>query len=391
MNGRERLLKTFKREKVDRVPISPFMYINAVYKLFDYVPPIKTYWDPPDFDIVQNYVACCDHYGFDVMHIMGSVFDTYNMVNLPGDMSVFRNWDNWDVSVVEEADEDAMRRVLTIRTPEGDLRQVDGFRRSSKYVVVFATQEHLIKSRQDFEIFRKYAPPADVMDCQLIARAKAAVGDKGVVVTCIHGAFNTLNVFRKLDDMMMDPIVDEGFYREMVEYFLGWVIKRVKKMIDTGAVDVVEIGGNLATSGVGPAFYTQYVLDYEKRLIDEIHQAGAYVLFHNCGDADKIMHLYNDMGMDCWGYLTPPPFGDVDLDRVLRVIRPDMVLRGNIDQVEFLLKATPREIKERVRNLLLKVKPRGNFILSTTDWWFDEMPDENLRAFVEAGLEYGQY
>jgi hypothetical protein len=62
--------------------------------------------------------------------------------------------------------------------------------------------------------------------------------------------------------------------------------------------------------------------------------------------------------------------------------------------VEFLRKATPEEIKARVRNLLLKVKPRGNWInwiLSTTDFWIDSMPYENIRAFAEAGLEYGQY
>ncbi len=391
MNGRERLLKTFRREQVDRVPISPFLYINAVYKMFGYTPSVETYWDPPDFDVVESYVEYCDHFGFDVMHIMGSVFDMYNMVNLPNDMSVFRAGDNWDVTVAEEENEDAKRRTLTIHTPEGDLREVDNFRRTSTYIAVFATDEHLIKTKADFEIFRKYAPPANVMDCRMITRAKEATGDKGLVITCIQGAFNTLNVFRKLDDMMMDPITDEGFYREMIEYFLGWVIKRVKKMIDTGAVDVVEIGGNLATGAVGPEFFTKYILDYEKLLVDEIHDAGAYVLFHNCGDADKIMHLYNQMGMDCWGYLTPPPFGDVDLGRALQVIRPDMVLRGNIDQVEFMINAKPEEIRGRVRDLLLKVKPRGNFILSTTDWWFDEMPDENLQAFADAGLEYGQY
>ena len=52
------------------------------------------------------------------------------------------------------------------------------------------------------------------------------------------------------------------------------------------------------------------------------------------------MHLYNQLDIDVWGYLTPPPFGDVDLDKALQVIRPDLVLRGNIDQVEFLVKAS---------------------------------------------------
>jgi uroporphyrinogen-III decarboxylase len=391
MNGRDRLLKTFRREKVDRVPISPFLYCNAVYEMFDYVPDMDYYWDPPDFDIVEKYVEFCDYFGFDVMHIFGSVFDAYNMVNLRTDLSVFRAWDNWDVTVVEERKGDAKQRTLSIYTPEGQLRQIDNFRRSSKYIVVFATTEHLIKTRTDFEILQKYAPPADTMDLRMITRVKNAVGNKGLVVSSLHGAFNILNVFRKLDDMMMDPVLDEGFYRAMVEFFLDWVIKRVRKMLDTGVVDVIEIGGNLATSAVGPRFFEKYVLEYEKRLIDAVHEAGAFTLYHNCGDATAIMHLYNQLETDCWGYLTPKPFGDVDLDEALTVIRPDMVLRGNVDQVEFLLNATPDQIRARVKDLLLKVKPRGNWILSTTDWWVDGMPYENLAAFAEAGLKYGQY
>ena len=65
------------------------------------------------------------------------------------------------------------------------------------------------------------------------------------------------------------------------------------------------------------------------------------------------------------------PIDVVYLDEALRVIRPDMVLRGNIDQVEFMQKATPSEVKDRVRQLIDKVKPRGNWILCTTDFFFD--------------------
>ena len=69
----------------------------------------------------------------------------------------------------------------------------------------------------------------------------------------------------------------------------------------------------------------------------------------------------------------------------------DMVLIGNIDQVDFMVKASPEEVRSRVKEVLDKVKPRGNFILSSTDWFFDNTPDENLRAFAEAGKEFGVY
>jgi uroporphyrinogen decarboxylase len=94
---------------------------------------------------------------------------------------------------------------------------------------------------------------------------------------------------------------------------------------------------------------------------------------------------------DVWGYLTPPPFGDVNLDEALRVIRPDMILRGNVDQVDFMVKATPNEVRQRVCGVLEKAKPRGNFILSTTDFFFDGTPYANIDAFVAAGREFGAY
>jgi uroporphyrinogen decarboxylase len=279
---------------------------------------------------------------------------------------------------------------VTIHTPDGDLRHTENYKRSSKYLIVSAPDEHLIKTRRDFDLFAKYAPPGDDMDCSLIARARKAVGDKGLVDANTFGAFAMLSVFRKLDDLYQDPFNDEGFYRAMMRYFVDRTIRRDRKMVEAGA-DVIEIAGHLIGSMAGPRFAKTYVMEYEQQLIKAVRGMGVPVIFHNCGDAAKVMHLYNDMDISCWGYLTPPPFGDVDLDQALHVMRPDMALRGNIDQVEFMRKATPNDVRQRVKDVVLKVKPRGNWILSTTDFFFDGTPYENILAFAEAGRKSGQY
>jgi len=59
--------------------------------------------------------------------------------------------------------------------------------------------------------------------------------------------------------------------------------------------------------------------------------------------------------------------------------------------VEFLRSATVEKIKERVRKLLEKVKPRGNWILCTSDFPFDGLPYENMQAFCRRRSEYGRY
>jgi len=390
MNGRERLLRTLRGEPVDRVPIAPFMYYNCVYEMFDYWPDIDTFFDPPDFDPIVKLVEYCDHFGFDVLHTLGSVWDFHTAYNSTHDLSFVRPWDNWDVTICDERKGDDKHRRVTICTPGGEITFAEQYKRSSPYLIVSASVEYPIKTKQDFEIVRRYAPPPEMMDCRLIRRAKEAVGDRGLVSTCAGGVFNQLAQFRSLEHVLMDPLVDEGFYREMMDWATDALARRLRKIMEVGP-EVIEVAGNLATSAVGPRYYADYVLPYENRLLDLIHELGALVIFHNCGDAGKIMHLYNDLHIDCWGYLTPPPFGDVDLDEALRVMRPDLALRGNVDQVEFLVHASPREILQGVRDLLLKVKPRGNWILSTTDFFFDGTPYANIDAFAEAGREFGAY
>jgi uroporphyrinogen decarboxylase-like protein len=380
MTGKERLKVTFEGKQADRMPISPFIYYNNIYEMFKYKPNINTYMSPDDFDMASKYVEYHDHFGWDVLFAVGLMQDSY----------IPPSAENWDVEIIKEGDDDHQRRTTIIKTPEGELSQVLNFDRSSKYLIVFAAENYAIETKKDFEIFRKYVPPQKTIDLDMMRRANEAVGDKGMVNICVLGAFNTLNQFRKLDTMMIDPVVDKGFYNEMIDFFADWSLTHILEAVEAGS-ESIEIGGNLAGSAVGPQFFKDHVLDYENRIIKRIREEGGYVVYHNCGDAQKIMHLYNDMDMHVWGYVTTQPFGDVNLDDALKTIRPDMALRGNIDQVEFLRKATPAEVDERVKELIDKVKYRGNWILCTSDFPFDGQPYENLHAFTEAGLKYGQY
>jgi uroporphyrinogen decarboxylase len=390
MKGRERILKTFKGQKTDRIPICPFMWHNAVYKYFDIPPEDQEWRECIDQDYAKKAIEVSEYFGFDKLLRLSSPRQAYiDKQSIDG---------KWIVKKDFRLSNGKGTEITTIRTPEKTLRQVKEFIQISKYTNVEAIKEYFIKDKSDFVQFEKYQPafnssiyPAILDEFKNLEIAKNALGEDGVVVGLIFGgAFNNLNKYRKLEDIIIDPYTDPGFYKSMIEYFSMRSKEIYDKLIQHGA-DIIEMGGNIANGSMGEKFFEEFVLEYEKELVDYIHNLNTPVIYHNCGDADKIMHLYNDIGIDAWGYITPPPYGDVDLDKVLKTVKKEMVLIGNIDQIDFLKKSTTSQIRERVKNVLRKVKKRGNFILSTTDWWADDMPDENLKVFVEAGLEFGKY
>jgi len=390
MNGRERLMRTLRGGRADRVPIAPFLYYNAVYEMFDHVPEIDTFFDPPEFDVIEKFVEYCDRFGFDVLHSLGTVWDFWAARCTQADGTIMQARDGWDVAVSDEQRGDDMRRTVVFTTPGGQLRLVEVYQRTSKYLIVCAPEEYLIKTPADLDLLQRYMAPPDAMDLSLVSRARVATGERGLVATCANGAFNQAAVFRNVEELMTDPFIDDGFYRALMEFLVAGVIRRNQLFVDSGA-DVVEIAGNLAGSTVGPAFFRDHVMAYENRIIAALHAAGVPVIYHNCGTASRVMHLYNDMDIDCLGYLAAPPYGDVDLDEALRVLRPGMALRGNIDQVDFMVKSTPDQVRERVRELLDKTRQRGNLVLSTTDFFFDGTPYANIDAFAAAGRDFGSF
>ena len=68
-----------------------------------------------------------------------------------------------------------------------------------------------------------------------------------------------------------------------------------------------------------------------------------------------------------------------------------LTLSGNIDIAGPLAFGTPEEVREEVRQHMEKLKPGGRYIMSTNHSVMDDVPPENYRAMLDAGLEFGVY
>jgi uroporphyrinogen decarboxylase len=370
LSRREELLRAFRQEPVDRIPVSPFIHVNHV----------KEFFGTHDVDCAVKTPEVYSAYGFDCIHRNCSA--AYDPMGPSGA--------DWHV----EAARSCNGRDATIRTRVSTPRGRLECREELKWVYEWDAESSLvdypIKTPEDFELFQAFQPPPGPADVGDIRRAREAVGDDGIVAPWIQGAFNLVALFyRKVDDLLMDALLQPELYRRMMEHFLERYMSFVRQVIDAGA-DVVSYAGNVANAKmVSRAFFQEHIWPYEKRFIDWIQGQGVPVLYHNCGYAKGLLPLYPRLGLRAYESLTPPPYGDTVLEDAVRTFGTGTTLLGGIDQLDLLRKGSATEIEAAVRRVLDTVRGRCSFILGTTDYFNENTPREKILALAEAGRRYG--
>jgi MtaA/CmuA family methyltransferase len=125
---------------------------------------------------------------------------------------------------------------------------------------------------------------------------------------------------------------------------------------------------------IGAGLYEAFVLPLEKKLIDAIHEEGAFAKLHICGNINSIIELMAKTGADVI---------DVDwmvpLDQARTIVGEDVTLCGNFDPSGVLLQGTPEIVADAARECIAQGGQR--FILMPGCEVPQNTPEENIRAF----------
>lgn len=150
------------------------------------------------------------------------------------------------------------------------------------------------------------------------------------------------------------------------------------EQIKAGA-DIIGVG-DAASSLIGPALYEEFALPYQQKLIKEIHEAGALVKLHICGNLNPILHLTAQTGadiIDCDHM--------VDIKKAAEIFPENTAICGNFDPVSVLLSGTPEYVRQEVyRCADLPVK---NNIIAAGCEVPKFTPEENMKAVTDALCE----
>ncbi|MEN6424213.1 MAG: uroporphyrinogen decarboxylase family protein [Phycisphaerales bacterium] len=259
----------------------------------------------------------------------------------------------------------------------------DPWREASAYGMEFDYPEHgvgrpramLIRSPADVSRIRPFDienAPRPRQRIESVRKMVEAVGQTHSILGWCEGPLALYADLRGVESMFLDLIDTPQMYVEAAGTMIENQIRFARAQVAAGA-DMIGVGDAVA-SLVSPPMYEQFVLPFEKRLFDAIHEAGAAVKLHICGDIARNVGLMAQTGADII---------DVDwmvpLDRSRAVVGPNVTLCGNFDPTAVLLQGTPQDVAEAARRCIAMGGQR--FILQPGCEVPPGTPEQNIRAF----------
>ncbi|HEX42553.1 MAG TPA: uroporphyrinogen decarboxylase [Phycisphaerales bacterium] len=233
----------------------------------------------------------------------------------------------------------------------------------------------LLQSKDDASKVRPLdlkAAPRTAQRIESVAKMAHAVGDSHSVLGWVEGPLAEYADLRGVETAMYDLIDDPDFFADVAERIVANEIAFALAQVEAGA-DMIGMG-DAACSLVGPDVYGRHILPLEKEIIDAIHNAGAAVKLHICGNINPIIALMARTGTDIIDadWMVP-------LDTARAAVGPDVTLCGNFDPTAVLLQGSPQTVADAARDCIAKAGPP--FILMPGCEVPPATPQTNIRAF----------
>lgn len=178
-------------------------------------------------------------------------------------------------------------------------------------------------------------------------------------------------------ELMMMVSDQPAAVHRLLEHLTGIVIEFALAQVRAGA-DMIGAGDAVA-SLVSPEMYTEFVLPYERRVVDAVHSAGATVKLHICGNTSALLPEMVSSGADLF-----------NVDHLVNFIlardvytSAGLAFKGNLDPVADLLQSTPETARKKALECL-RLACGSRYMLSAGCEVPAAVDDTVFRAFCEA-------
>ena len=193
---------------------------------------------------------------------------------------------------------------------------------------------------------------------------------------CI-GPFSLAGRLYDMSDIMVLIYENPDAAHTLLNKCTQFIMKYCEALKLTGANGVLmaEPAAGLLSNDDCLAFSSQYV----KRIVDHVQDNTFIVILHNCGNQGHCTRAMVATGATAYH------FGNkCQMEEVIKDVPPTALAMGNLDPVSLFKDGTPEQMREATLDLLNKMRPYPNFVLSSGCDTPPHTPKANIDAFFEA-------
>ncbi|MEN8127552.1 MAG: uroporphyrinogen decarboxylase family protein [Planctomycetota bacterium] len=221
--------------------------------------------------------------------------------------------------------------------------------------------------------------------------------DRALMVVCGCNLFEWGTFLRRMDNFMMDVFADQDNVRALLDALMEIHLATLEKVCAAvgDIVDILRFGDDLGMDSgpfMSPEIYRDIFKPHHTRLNDYVHNNSQMKTFiHSCGSIYKLLPDMIEAGYDI---LNPVQTNCTDMDPI--TLKKEFgngitFWGGGCDTRHILNNATPREVKDHVKERIEILSPGGGFVFNTVHNILPEVPPENIIAMFDAINEFGAY
>ncbi len=243
--------------------------------------------------------------------------------------------------------------------------------------------EHPVKTQADLAAFQVVDPSFSARVHTFEATTRRLAGKLDIPLGAyVIGPFTLAGLMMGATEVAMATVDDPELLHATLAYATEVITPYALALAEAGA-DMICILEPTATF-ISPRAFKRFSGAYVKQIVAALaaSDANPMTILHVCGDTKHLVRAMCETGVQGLSLDAP-----MDMVATIEKMPEDVVLVGNVDPVAVMVHATPDEVRATTRELLQKMSPYPNFIMSTGCDLPPETPLANIEAFVSAVRE----
>jgi len=217
------------------------------------------------------------------------------------------------------------------------------------------------------------------------ADAAGAAAEQFTIVEVGWGLFEQAWRLRGFEDMLMDSVLHEDFYEELLDKLLELYLAHVARLKDVPSDGILfgDDWGEQRGVILGPDRWRKFLKPRWAKLYRAVHDQGKVALTHSCGSVAEILPDIIEIGLDVLESVQPEAAG-MNPYELKRKFGKKITFWGGLGSQSTIPFGTPASIKAEVARLCAEMGAGGGYILAPAKALQPGTPVANALAVIEA-------